>query len=84
MTIVVGNRLPNAPILRVTNSEIETVDLNYVFAGRRVAIFGMPGAFTGTCSRAAWYFFPLERITLLWWSNGPDGPPTTDKNPTNR
>lgn len=52
MTIVVGNKLPNASILRVTNSEIETVYLNDVFAGRRVAIFGMPGAFTSTCSRA--------------------------------
>ena len=52
MTIVVGNKLPNAPILRVTDSEIETVDLNDVFASRRVAIFGMPGAFTSTCSRA--------------------------------
>jgi peroxiredoxin len=52
MAIEQGERLPEGVLLRrvgTANEEVRTRDL---FAGRRVALFGVPGAFTGTCSTA--------------------------------
>ncbi|HBM52064.1 MAG TPA: peroxiredoxin [Deltaproteobacteria bacterium] len=45
-----GQRLPSTEILWVTESDVETINLSHKLSGRRVAIFGMPGAFTDTCS----------------------------------
>ena len=50
MTIKVGDRLPDANFMTVTAdgpSPLATAD---VFAGKRVALFAVPGAFTPTCS----------------------------------
>ena len=44
----VGQKLPNSSVLLVTESKIETINLINKLAGRSVAIFGMPGAFTET------------------------------------
>lgn len=52
MTISVGNRLPDASLLRIGENGPETVALSTLVAGRKVVIFGLPGAFTGTCSTA--------------------------------
>ena len=46
----VGQKLPNSSVLLVTESKIETINLINKLAGRSVAIFGMPGAFTETCT----------------------------------
>ena len=46
----IGRKLPNSSVLLVTESKIETIDLMDKLIGRCVAIFGMPGAFTDTCT----------------------------------
>ena len=50
MTISVGDRLPPATLIKVTADGPEQVDAESFFAGRTVALFAVPGAFTPTCS----------------------------------
>ncbi|MEM0947527.1 MAG: peroxiredoxin [Pseudomonadota bacterium] len=50
MSISEGASLPNAQLARLGDAGPETVDLNDYIKGRRVILFGLPGAFTGTCS----------------------------------
>ena len=56
MAIDVGERLPEGTLLRMSEAnpkaEPEAVATGPLFAGRRVVLFGMPGAFTGGCSSA--------------------------------
>lgn len=51
MTITVGDRLPEGKLLRVDEKGPETVDLASLATGR-IAVFGLPGAYTGTCTNA--------------------------------
>ena len=50
MTITTGDRLPEATFLEKGADGIAPVPGKALFAGRKVALFGLPGAFTGTCS----------------------------------
>ncbi len=50
MTIKVGDRLPAANLVKVTPEGPEQVNTTDYFAGKRVALFAVPGAFTPTCS----------------------------------
>jgi peroxiredoxin len=50
MTIQVGDRVPSTSFVKVTAGGPEPVDSESFFAGRRVALFSVPGAFTPTCS----------------------------------
>ena len=50
MTIEVGGRLPEATFLEKGAEGIAPVPSAGLFAGRRVVLFGLPGAFTGMCS----------------------------------
>lgn len=52
MAISVGDTLPQATLLRIGNEGPEQVDLGQKLAGRKVVLFGLPGAYTGTCSTA--------------------------------
>ena len=52
MAIKVGERLPEGTLLRMGADGVEQVPTGSVFTGRRVVVFGLPGAFTGTCSTA--------------------------------
>jgi peroxiredoxin len=52
MTIAVGARLPEATLLRIGDNGAEAVKLGDRLKGRKVVIFGLPGAYTGTCSTA--------------------------------
>lgn len=51
MTISVGDKLPAGKALRVGENGPEEVDLADLAQGR-VVIFGLPGAYTGTCTNA--------------------------------
>lgn len=51
MTITAGDKLPQGKLLRVGANGPETVDTADLAQGR-VALFGVPGAFTGTCTNA--------------------------------
>ena len=50
MTIKTGDSLPDSELLRLGDSGPEKVRLTELTAGRKVAIFGVPGAYTPTCS----------------------------------
>lgn len=52
MVISVGDRLPGATLLTLGANGPEAVDLGERLDGRKVVIFGLPGAFTGTCTTA--------------------------------
>ncbi len=52
MTISVGSRLPAATLQQFGANGPEAVDLATKLAGRKVVIFGLPGAYTGTCTTA--------------------------------
>jgi peroxiredoxin len=50
MAINVGDRLPNTTLIKATAEGPQPVNSEEYFAGRRVALFSVPGAFTPTCS----------------------------------
>jgi len=50
MTIAVGDKLPNATLIRMTENGPDKVEASEYFAGKKVALFSVPGAFTPTCS----------------------------------
>jgi glutaredoxin/glutathione-dependent peroxiredoxin len=50
MTIAIGDRLPDVTLVKVTADDRDAVQTSDYFAGRRVALFSVPGAFTPTCS----------------------------------
>ena len=50
MTISVGDKLPSATLVKVTADGPDQVGTDEYFAGRTVALFAVPGAFTPTCS----------------------------------
>ncbi|MBS3978314.1 MAG: peroxiredoxin [Rhodobacteraceae bacterium] len=52
MTIAKGARLPDATLLHMGDAGAEAVKLSDKLKGRKVVIFGLPGAYTGTCSTA--------------------------------
>ena len=52
MAISVGDTLPDATLVRKGAEGPEQVSMNTLTKGRKVVIFALPGAFTGTCSTA--------------------------------
>ena len=50
MTIKVGDTVPAVNLTKMTNHGPEKTDLAAYVAGRKVALFSVPGAFTPTCS----------------------------------
>ncbi|MFV1851527.1 MAG: peroxiredoxin [Thalassospira sp.] len=50
MTITVGSDLPEVTLFRATGDGPQAVSSKEFFAGRKVVLFAVPGAFTPTCS----------------------------------
>jgi glutaredoxin/glutathione-dependent peroxiredoxin len=50
MTIQAGEKLPNVTFIKATENGPDAVQSEEYFAGRTVALFSVPGAFTPTCS----------------------------------
>lgn len=65
MAISTGERLPEASLMRVGENGPETVPLAPMLAGRRVVVFGVPGAYTGTCTTAHVPSFIRTRDDLM-------------------
>lgn len=52
MTITTGDTLPNATLLLMGDDGPTSVTMVEKLTDRKVVIFGLPGAYTGTCSTA--------------------------------
>ena len=50
MTIAIGQKVPDAKFMKAGEAGPEAVQATDFFAGKRVALFSVPGAFTPTCS----------------------------------
>ncbi|MDO9125429.1 MULTISPECIES: peroxiredoxin [Alphaproteobacteria] len=50
MTINVGDRIPEATLMQMTDKGPAPVKTSEYFKGRKVVVFALPGAFTPTCS----------------------------------
>ncbi|HEX7781181.1 MAG TPA: peroxiredoxin [Sphingobium sp.] len=50
MTIAKGDPLPKTTFVTMTENGPEQVESDSYFAGKKVALFSVPGAFTPTCS----------------------------------
>jgi peroxiredoxin len=50
MAIGIGERIPSTTLIKATAEGPQPVQSDEYFAGRRIALFSVPGAFTPTCS----------------------------------
>ncbi len=50
MTIKVGDKVPSATFMEMQDGKPAPVTSDSLFAGKKVALFALPGAFTPTCS----------------------------------
>ncbi len=50
MTIEVGDKVPEATLAHMTGEGPAQITTSELFAGKKVVLFGLPGAFTPTCS----------------------------------
>ncbi len=50
MTIKVGEKIPSVKLHEMTADGIKEVTTDEFFGGKKVVVFGLPGAFTPTCS----------------------------------
>jgi peroxiredoxin len=50
MAIKVGDRIPPVALKAVTAEGTKDVKADELFAGKKVVLFALPGAFTPTCS----------------------------------
>jgi len=51
MTIQAGERVPEGTLKTMTAEGPRDVEASALFGGKRVVLFGVPGAFTPTCSK---------------------------------
>lgn len=65
MTISVGERLPDATFKVSTPDGVKEKTVAEIFDGRKVVLFGVPGAFTPTCSNSHLPGFIENRDAIL-------------------
>jgi len=51
MTVKVGDKVPSVTLRYIGPEGVQQVSSDEFFAGKKVALFGVPGAFTRTCSQ---------------------------------
>ena len=51
MTIKVGDKLPESTFRVMTADGVQTKTTTDIFKGKKVALFAVPGAYTGTCHK---------------------------------
>ncbi len=52
MTIKIGDRIPNVSLSTMTADGPTDITTDEIFAGKKVVLFALPGAFTPTCNAA--------------------------------
>ena len=52
MAIQIGDKVPSVNLQHMGADGVETISSNDLFAGKKVVLFALPGAFTPTCSAA--------------------------------
>jgi peroxiredoxin/glutaredoxin len=65
-----GQRVPSTPLMIRRDGQWQTVDSTAFFAGRRVVLFALPGAFTPTCSST--HVPRFNELASLFRANGID------------
>ena len=65
MTIKVGDHLPNASLRLVTGDGPKTVTTQEFFGGKKIVLFGLPGAYTPTCHKNHLPGFIEHRAAIL-------------------
>ena len=50
MAIKVGDKLPSIDLQHKIDDQVETINSDDLFGGKKVVLFALPGAFTPTCS----------------------------------
>ena len=50
MSIRVGDQIPAVSVKHKRGDAIEDIEMAELFSGKKVVLFGLPGAFTPTCS----------------------------------
>ena len=50
MTIKIGDKIPSVTLKRFADHKLQNLDINEIFNGKNVVMFGVVGAFTPTCS----------------------------------
>ena len=51
MSIKIGDKVPNVTLKRLGEGGMEAVSTGEFFAGKKIVLFSVPGAFTPTCSQ---------------------------------
>jgi peroxiredoxin len=52
MSIQVGDKIPSLTLQQKTDDGVTDISTEEIFAGKKVVLFSLPGAFTPTCSAA--------------------------------
>ena len=52
MTISIGDKIPNGTFMKLGAEGPEPVSVESLTKGRKIVLFGLPGAYTSTCSSA--------------------------------
>jgi len=50
MTIKTGDKIPSVTLKQLTPNGMQDLSTDSIFSGKKVVMFGLPGAFTPTCS----------------------------------
>jgi len=65
MTIATGDKIPSAKLFRMGEKGPEAVSTDDIFAGKRVVLFAVPGAFTPGCSQTHMPGFVVKADDIL-------------------